>query len=172
MTNTEAIQKLAAQIAAEKDPEKQKAIKAELVAKINEEKAARKAAEDKAAQGPMYPQGLVVKFGKRTATITQAVKNAQGEWFYAIDLLAGEILELGDGEYQLTESEMRAKVQEEVGVVQPGQAFTAGMAVYRNGQGGLIQKVEKNAAGQWTYVVQGWGGPVTYLEFMGILMRS
>jgi hypothetical protein len=74
--------------------------------------------------------------------------------------------------YQLTESEMRAKVQEEVGVVQPGQAFAVGMSVSRHGVGGLIERVTRDASGQFSYQVQGWPRAVLQSEFLGILMRS
>jgi len=172
MTNTEAIQKLAAQMAAEKDPEKQKAIKAELVAKINEEKAARKAAEEAAAKGPMYPVGAVARFSGMEATVEKASQNAQGNWFYTV-YLTGTPMGLYDGPHDTSEVELRNQMGEQLGqMLQPGQAFAPGMAVFRNGQGGLIQKAERNPAGQWTYVVQGWAGPVTQIEFLGMLTRS
>jgi hypothetical protein len=154
--------------AAAESAEKVKTLKAQAMAHVQ----AAKDAEANVAQGPMYPQGLVVKFGKRTATIARAVKNGHGEWFYTIDLLAGELLELGDGMYELTESEMRTKVQEEVGAVQPGQAFAAGMSVSRHGVGGLVERVSRDASGQFAYQLQGWPRVVSQAELLGILTRS
>jgi len=155
----------------EKDVEKQKAMKLELVAKAKAEQAARKAAEEKAAKGPMYPTGLMVRFGKREATITAAHQDAQGAWHYSISLKAGEFLGLGDGVYQMSETDVRSKVQEEVGPLQPGQAFAPNVTIYRNGQGGRIESATKNAAGVWQYVISGWGAPVSQSELLGILTR-
>jgi hypothetical protein len=172
MTNQVEIQKLAAQMASEKDPEKQKAVRLQLVAKINEEKAAKKAAEDKAAAGPTYPEGLTATYEGKSATITEAYKNSNGEWIYVVDVKAGMPFEIGDGVYNLSETDLRKEMVERFNAtLAPGQAFAAGMEVRLGGRGGPITNVQRNAAGAFEYVVAGWGAPVTQREFLGILTR-
>jgi hypothetical protein len=164
----EAFKVTLAEFTAEKDAAKKAAIKTRLDAEI----ARRKAAEVAKAKAPkpLYPVGLEVRFGKRQATIIDAKQDAKGAWSYDIDLKAGELLGLGDGVYTKTEPEMRQIIAGEVG--QPlvdGQAFPAGIQVYRGGQGGKLEKVEKNAAGVWIYTVAGWGNTVNQSELLGIL---
>jgi hypothetical protein len=157
--------------AAAQGAEKQKVLKAQLVEKASAEVAAARKAEDKAAGGPMYPVGLDVRFGKRQATITEAHQDAQGAWHYTANVNSGEWRNIGGGVKQFSEAAVRAAVQKEVGPLQQGQAFAANVSVYRNGQGGEILKSEKNASGEWTYVIRNWGSPVTQRELMGILTR-
>jgi len=173
MTNQAEIQKLAAQMASEKDPEKQKAVRLQLVAKINEEKAAKKAAEDKAAAGPTYPEGLTATYEGKSATITDARKNGNGEWSYAVDVRAGMPFEIGDGVYQLSETDLRKEMVERFNAtLAPGQAFAAGMEVVRNRVGGLIDRVSRDATGSFQYQVRGWPNVVGQLELLGILTRA
>jgi hypothetical protein len=156
--------------AAEADPAKKATLKQQIDAEI----AARKAAEAEAAKRPkpLYPVGLQVQFGKRKATITEAHQDAQGAWHYTIALLAGEFLGLGDGSYQVSEADMRAKVAGEVGQqLAPGQAFPQGVAVYRNGQGGMVSKVAQDAAGAWQYTIAGWPNTVTQEQLLAILRK-
>lgn len=173
MTNQAEIQKLAAQMASEKDPERQKAVRLQLVAKINEEKAAKKAAEDKAAKGPTYPVGLTAGFDGKSATITDARKDARGEWTYSVDVRAGMPFEIGDGVYNLSETELRNEMVNRFNATLAlGQAFAAGMEISLRGRGGRITSVQRNAAGAFEYVIAGWGAPVTQRELAGILTRA
>jgi len=158
--------------AAAQGAEKQKALKAQLVERAAVEVAAARKAEDKAAGGPMYPVGLDIRFGKRQATITEAHQDAQGAWHYTANVNSGEWRNIGGGKKQFSESWVRDAVQKEVGVLQPGQAFTTGVSVYRNGQGGEILKAEKNPTGHWLYTMRGWPNPVTQNELLGILTRA
>lgn len=170
MTNQAEIQKLAAQIAEEKDVEKQKALKLQLVEKAKAEQAARKAAEEKAANGPSYPVGLEASFGGKHIKILNAWQ-ANGQWTYQIDAKLGMFLGVGDGTHTLTESEIRKYLTDATGPMAPEQKYAAGITVYRNGQGGLVTKAEKNPAGVWQYSISGWPNAVTQAEFMGILTR-
>ena len=168
MTNQAEIQKLVAQIAAEKDPAK----KAGLVAQAQKLVAEAKAAEAKAASGPMYPVGLRASYDGKSATITEAHKNGNGEWIYVVDVKAGMPFEIGDGVYNLSETDLRKEMVERFNAtLAPGQAFAAGMEVRLGGRGGPITNVQRNAAGAFEYVVAGWGAPVTQREFLGILTR-
>ena len=158
------IKVIVAEYAKEQDPEKKAALKARLDAEV----ASRKMAE---AAGPRYPVGLQVRFGKRQATVTQATPGGPAGWTYAIDLKAGEVFGLGDGVYQKTEAEMRQILADEVHApLATDQDYPAGIAVYRNGQGGLIEKAEQ-VGGVWTYTIQGWPRPVTQAELAAVLKR-
>lgn len=152
---------------AEKDAQKKAALKTKLDAEI-----ARRKAAEAAAPKPLYPVGLEARFGKRRAVIA-GVAVVNGVPTYVIDLQAGEFLGLGDGVYNRTEAELRATLAGEVG--QPlvdGQAFPQGIAVYRNGQGGVIQAVTRDdAKGGWLYTVAGWPRPVTQQELLAILRK-
>jgi hypothetical protein len=151
---------------------KAKALNAELAAKAQAEQAAKKAAEAKAVAGPLYPVGLDVFFGKRQATITTAQRDAQGVWQYTAYVKSGEPFGIGSRSYPFDEAALRQAMQSQVGTIEPGQFAVAGVRVYRNGQGGEILKAEKNATGEWTYVIKNWGSPVTQKELLGILTRT
>ena len=159
-------------LAATQAADKQKALKNELAERAQAEQAAKKAAEAKAAAGPMYPKDLDVRFGKRKAVITEAHQDGQGNWHYTAKVDSGELWGIGSGTYQFSEADMRQKIQAEVGPLQPGQFAVAGVTVYRHGQGGYIQKAEKNAAGEWQYTIQGWPNAVAQSELQGILVRA
>lgn len=166
-TGDDEVRRVVAAFAAETDPTK----KAELRARLDAEVARRQAAEA-AAPRPLYPVGLEARFGKRRAVIVSTAV-ADGKLIYVIDLQAGELFGLGDGRYERTEAELRATLAGEVG--QPlvdGQAFPAGIAVYRNGQGGVIQAaVKDDARGGWVYTVSGWPRAVTQAELLAVLRR-
>jgi len=156
----------------EKDAAKLTALKAELVKLAQEESAALKAAEAKAAKGPFYMPGLQAKFGKITANITEAHQDAQGAWHYTT-VLSGTPFGLKDGTYPSSETDLRQQLSERLN--QPlavGQAYPAGLEVYRRGQGGVVQNVTKNAAGEFVYQIQGWPNAVTQSELLGILARA
>jgi len=173
MTNAETIQKLAAQMAAEQDPVKKGVIRQRFLDAVNAEKAAKKAAEDKAAEGPLYPVGLSATYEGKSATITQAHKDEQGIWRYSVDVKAGMPFEIGDGVYQLSEPELRQEMVNRFNAsLSPGQAYSAGMLLSRNGVCGLIEKAYKSATGDWLYSVAGWSSPVTQRELLGILVRG
>jgi hypothetical protein len=178
MTTQAEVQKLVAQIAAEKDPEKKKALVAEAQKLVANAKAAEqaeadalKAYQERAKTLPLYPEGLTVQFGTRTATITRAQKDRAGNWHYTIDLKAGEFLNLGDGVYEMSEDDMRSKVQEEVGRLEPWQAFAPGITLSRGRVSGLVEQVSKKA-GQWTYRLRGWPREMPQIELQDLLMRS
>lgn len=165
--NDDEVKVVLAELAAETDAQKKAALKAKLDAEI-----ARRKAVVAAAPQPLYPVGLEARFGKRRAVIAgTAVVN--GALVYVVDLEAGEFLGLGDGRYERTEAELRATLAGEVG--QPladGQAFPAGVAVYRNGQGGAIQAVTRDdAKGGWLYTIIGWPRAVTQQELLAILRK-
>jgi len=160
--------------AAAQGAEKQKALKAELVSKAAVEVAAARKAEDKAAAGPMYPVGLQAKFSGNVAVIKKAWQDGQGNWHYKIDLdhplLIGSI-KLRDKE--VSEVYLRQQLAEQGHItLQPGQAYAQGIEIYRNGQGGLVMRAEKNQTGHWLYTMRGWSNPVTQNELLGILTRA
>lgn len=160
----DAVKVLVTRFAAEQDPAKKAGLKATLDAEIARRKAA--------APRPLYPVGLEARFGKRRAVITgYAVVNDVPT--YTIDLAAGEFLGLGDGIYVRTETELRATLAGEVG--QPlteGQAFPQGIAVYRNGQGGIIEAASRDdARGGWLYAIAGWPRAVTQDELLALLRK-
>lgn len=161
------VKQVLAAFAAEKDADKKAALKAKLEAEIERRKAAAAAAPQ-----PLYPVGLEARFGKRRAVIV-ATAVTNGRLVYVIDLEAGEFLGLGDGRYERTEAELRATLAGEVG--QPlvdGQAFPQGIAVYRNGQGGVITNATKDdAKGGWIYTLTGWPRPVTQAELLAVLRK-
>lgn len=156
-----------AEFAAEKDAQKKAALRARLDAEI-----ARREAVAAAEPRPLYPVGLEARFGRRRAVIA-ATAVVDGALVYVVDLEAGEFLGFGDGRYERTEAELRAQLAGEVG--QPlvdGQAFPAGVAVYRNGRGGVITAVERDAArGGWLYALAGWPRAVTQGELLAILRK-
>lgn len=167
MAQDETFKVTLAEFAAEKDAAKRAAIKAKLDAEI-----ARRKAAEAAAPRPLYPVGLEARFGKRRAVII-ATAVADNRPVYVIDLEAGEFLGLGDGRYERTEAELRATLAGEVGQpLEDGQAFPAGIAVHRNGQGGAIETVVKDdARGGWVYTLAGWPRVVTQDELLAVLRR-
>jgi hypothetical protein len=160
--------------AAAQGAEKQKVLKAQLVEKAAAEVAAARKAEDKAAGGPMYPVGLEAKFSGKAARIKKAWQDGQGNWHYVVDLETGlpwPANKLKDK--QISEVALRQQLAERGGIyLQPGQAYGQGIEIYRNGQGGYIEKAEKNSTGHWLYTVRGWPNPVTQNEILGILTRA
>jgi hypothetical protein len=157
-------------VKAEKDATKKLALAEELKKLALEEKAALVAPP--AVPQPLYPVGLKISFGKRKATITAAYQDAQGVWQYTAYVESGEVFGLGTKSYNFDEASLRANLQKEVGPIQPGQAFVPNVTVYRNGQGGLIQRAEKNASGVWIYSLSGWPNPVSQDELGAILRRA
>jgi len=160
--------------AAASNAQQAKAANAELVKKAQVEQAAKKAAEAVAAKGPMYPEGLQAKFDGKSAIIKKAWQDGQGNWHYMIDLETGlpwPANKLKDK--AISEVELRKQVSERGGIVlKPGQFYGSGLEVYRNGQGGYIEKAEKNASGDWIYSIRNWGSPVSQRELLGILVRA
>jgi hypothetical protein len=176
-----------AELAAEKDSAKKAVLKAKLDAEVVRRKASEAEAEQRAKAAtaaiakakveaaartkPLYPPGLLVKFGDISATITEAHRDAQGAWHYTT-VISGTPLGIKDGTYPSSEIDLRKQLSEQLG--QPlaaDQAFPVGLQVYRNQQGGWIQKVERNAAGVWIYTVAGWGNTVNQSELLGILSK-
>ena len=164
----EALKVTLQEFVAEKDAAKKAALRAKLDAEI-----ARRKAAEAAAPKPLYPVGLEARFGKRRAVITTAALGADGVWRYVIDLQAGEFLGLGDGTYTRTEAELRATLAGEVGQqLAAGQAFPQGIAVYRGGQGGVIETaVKDDARGGWVYAITGWPRAATQDELLAVLRR-
>lgn len=174
MSNQADIQRLAAQMAAEKDPEKLAAIKQRLIEKVNAEKAIRKAAEEKAATGPTYPVGFAVTYDGKTATIVGTNKDARGNWSYSVKVEAGMPLGIGDGVYQLSEPDLRQEMINRFNAqLAPGQIYAQGMFITGpNRVSGLITNVSKNAAGEFVYVLKNWGTSVAQKELQGMLLRA
>jgi hypothetical protein len=152
--------------------QKTAALKNELAERAQAEQAAKKAAEAAAAKGPMYPVGLEATFGGKWVKIIQAwQEKAGGPWSYAIMAKLGMAFGLGDGKHTQTEAEIRSRIAGALGAMAPGQFYPAGLQVFRNGQGGLIEKVTKNADGTFSYQLRGWPNTVTQSELQGILTR-
>ena len=159
-------------VKAEKDVAKKQALAEELKKLAQEESAALKTIEAKAAKGPFYMPGLQAKFGKITANITEAHQDAQGAWHYTT-VLSGTPFGLKDGSYPSSETDLRQQLSQRLN--QPlaqGQAYPAGLEVYRGGQGGLVQSVMRNAAGEFVYQMRGWPNTVTQAELLGVLSRA
>ena len=118
---------------------------------------------------PPYPR-MVAKFGKRTATITNATRSAAGGWIFDIDLQAGEFLGLGDGHHRVTEVELRGHLQSELGAMVAGQLFPVGVAVAKSAQGpwAVVEAAGPTPAG-FMYRLRGMSQPVSQEWIQGYL---
>lgn len=159
-------------VKAEADPGKKQALVDELRRLAQEEQAALQAAAAPTAPQPTYPIGLEASFGDKWVKILEAWRVPDGSWSYAVDARLGMLFGLGDGKHTLTEAEIRGRLAEALGPLQPGQAFPRGIKIYRNGQGGLVTGASPGAGGAWTYQLQGWPNAVTQAELQAILRRA
>lgn len=128
-------------------------------------------AELAAQATPPYPVGLVAKFSKREATITNARRDTVRGWSFTVDLKAGEFLGLGDGTYELTEAELRQHLIDELGAMRTGQLYPKGITVSRNNVGGTVTAVALGGDGGFTYALAGWPRAVSQDELRAILAR-
>ena len=157
----------------ETDAAKKQALADELKKLAQEEQAALKAAAAPAAPQPTYPVGLEATFGGKWVKILQAWQTAPGgPWSYAVDAKLGMLFGVGDGKHTLTEAEVRGRLAEALGAFPPGQAYPAGLTVYRHGQGGVIERVAPGGAGGFTDTVRGWPNAVSQDELQAILRRA
>ena len=173
MANRQArIAELLGLVKAEADAGRKRALQDELVKLAKEEQAALQAAAAPTAPQPTYPIGLEASFGDKWVKILEAWRVPDGSWSYAVDARLGMLFGLGDGKHTLTEAEIRGRLAEALGPLQPGQAFPRGIKLYRNGQGGLVTGASPGPGGAWTYALQGWPNAVTQAELQAILRRA
>jgi hypothetical protein len=122
---------------------------------------------------PLYPVGLVAKLKGATVGVLKAWLDGQGAAHYEVSIV-GTPLGLYDAKSKaVSESFLRDTLTKQGG--QPlaaDQVFPAGVEVYRDGQGGLIEQATRNNGGEWTYTVKGWPNAVGQLELVRILGRQ
>lgn len=121
-------------------------------------------------RAPLYPVGLQAKLGSKTATILKAWLDGQGGAHYTVKVDGVPLL--GSLTRDTSEDKLRQTLAKEVGQpLAPRQAFPLGLELYRNGQGGLIERVEPRG-NTFAYTFRGWPNPVTQAELFMILGRA
>ena len=120
---------------------------------------------------PIYPIGLEAKLGGRQARIVKSWVDAQGVVQYAVDLKLGLLFGAGDGVHTVSEAKLRETMASETKQsLALDQAFPAGVQIFRNGQGGVIDSVVKQD-GMWVYQIHGWPTSTPQAQLLQILGR-